>query len=114
MTQPTPITHSEELGLLERFQLLTILPTEGDIVTVRIVADLRRELAVTEEEIVRYGVVQTGEQLKWNTEVDNSKSVSMGPRAMALIAQVLRGMSDKKKLTIDYLPLYERFANEGN
>jgi len=110
--QPRTITkHTEELGVKERLQLLTILPTEGDAITLRIIQDLRRELSFTEEETERFQIVANGQTVNWNRELEIPKAVEMGPKALGLIRERLSELSESKKLLLDYLPLYEHFVS---
>ena len=112
MTQPRTITkHTEELGVKERLQLLTILPVEGDALTLRIVQDLRRELSFSEEETAELKLVTSGQTVNWDETEDKPKAVAMGPKALGLIRERLSELSEAKKLLLDYLPLYERFVS---
>jgi len=103
-----------ELAVVDRFLLLGILPPEGDITTLRIVRDLRRDLGFSEEELEAFKIKlhkDTG-QVQWDVTTATSKEVPVGPKAHSLIAEALKKLSKEKKLRADHLDLYDRFVEE--
>ena len=99
-----------DLSVVERLQLLDILPQEGDVVTLRIIADLRRELSFSEQEIAASNLVTTGNQVTWNPSATTVKSIELGPKALSTIVETLTRLSAEKRLHLAKLPLYERFV----
>lgn len=102
--------HRYDLGIAERLQLLSILPQEGNIVNLRIVSDLRRELSFSEQESAAFKIEQLGEQIRWDDKAETPKAVHIGPAAMRLIVETLEKLSNSSKLSIGQVPLYERFV----
>lgn len=98
-----------ELSVVERLQLLDILPSEGDVVTLRVIMDLRRELSFSEQEMADSGILQSGPQVTWKPDA-SSKPIEIGPKALSLITQSIERMNAEKRLHISRLPLYERFV----
>lgn len=100
------------LQAFDRMILLNILPTEGDILTLRIVRDLQDALSFTEAEHAALNIRQepgtTG--VKWNGEADQPIDVEIGPVATGLIRDQLARLSEDQKLTLEHVPLYERFV----
>lgn len=99
-------------GVADRLRLLQLLPREGNLVTLRIVRDLRRELSFSEEELAALGVVenQAAQTIKWDTEHEVPKDIPIGLRALTLIVDLLRERDQQKKMTVELLDLYERFV----
>ena len=91
-------------------QLLTLLPAEGNIVTLRVVRALQAELSFSEQEIADFGISLSGERAKWDVAKARDKDVQIGPAAMKLIVEALTKANEAGKLHIAYLPLYERFV----
>ncbi len=102
--------HRYDLGIAERLQLLSVLPQEGNIVNLRIVSDLRRELSFSEQESAAFKIEQAGEQIRWDDKAETPKAVHIGPAAMRLIVDTLEKLNAASKLTIGQAPLYERFV----
>lgn len=99
-----------ELSVAERLLLLGLLPKEGDITTVRIVHDLRRELSFTEEEHAALGVTIEDGRIHWDGAAEAPRDVPIGGKAQALIVSALEDLSDNGKLTEQHLGLYEKFV----
>lgn len=103
-----------DLTIKERIQLLGCLPQRGNILTLRIVWDLQRELALDEKEIKAFGVkeVGMGEQrgFIWDETKVKVKDVQIGEKAMDIIKEALKKLSDGNALPLDHMPLYERFV----
>ena len=104
-----------ELSVLERLLLLNVLPKEGDIISVRIIHKLRQDLSFSEDELALLNFTKTGDGgLTWNTDTPVVRTVQIGPKAQTLIADALVVFNNQKKLTIDYIDIYDRFvANEA-
>lgn len=98
-----------ELTVKERLQLLMVLPSEGNVTTIRIVRKLREMLSFTEEEHEFYGFEETGGHLKWKPDVPQSKEIEFGPKAHLILRETLQSLNDKKAITEDFLPLWDKF-----
>ena len=100
-----------ELNIHERVRLLGILPKEGNFITLRIVRDLQTDLSFKEEDIKKYKLVQTGDQVNWDGAADakEQKDIKMGGEATALVVKALKDMDKDNKLTPQHMSLYEKF-----
>ncbi len=101
------------LSLQERLVLLNGLPAQGDFATLRIVHDLRMDLAPDEAESVACELKQTGDRLNWNPEKAVDKDITLGGVATALIVTTLQRLNAEKKLTENHLSVYEKFMGNG-
>lgn len=101
-----------ELGVGDRIVLLSILPSEGDLSTVRIVHDLKQALSFSEEEHKSLNITVEGDKVTWGTGADGAKEIPIGPRAHVLIGDALKGLDEEKKITEDHLGLWEKFVDE--
>src|SRR5207247_9230228 len=63
-----PITVSMEFSVQERLILLSILPAEGDLTTLRIVRGLREQLSFSEEEHALLKFNQAENRVAWDAE----------------------------------------------
>lgn len=99
------------LSVRDRLLLLHTLPQEGDILTLKIVTDLKADLGFSEQEIAELKMKVDAGQVKWDG--DRMKSVTFGPKAFTMIGDTLRRLSDEKKLGIDFVRLYDQFVTES-
>jgi len=95
------------LNILERLTLLSILPKEGDYVTLKILRDLRMALGLTEEELKNWNVVQEETRVTWDE--NGEAEIPIGEKAMGIIVDRLRDMDEKKQLTDQSVAVYEKF-----
>lgn len=104
-----------KLNLKERLVVLNSLPAQGDITTLRIIGDLRRNLSPTEQEYKDMKIIQKDAQspIEWDTkkgleEVD----IEIGEKATDIIVEALKKINDEKKLTEDHMSAYEKFIEK--
>ena len=98
-----------ELTVLERLILLRVLPSEGNIITLRLVGDLKRNLSFTEEELKKCNIRTDGNKVEWDDMI-YKKEVKIGEKAFDLISEVFKQLNTQNKLTEQQVPLYERFV----
>ena len=100
------------LSVVERLTLLSILPEQGNLTTIKIVARLREELSFDEAEHKRLNFHQDddGKRLMWDMNGPMEKDVEMGPKAMGVVYDALKALDDKEILTAQHIPLCEKFG----
>jgi hypothetical protein len=99
-----------DLTVLHRLLLLGMLPAEGDITMLRIVRKLREELSFSEQEHAEVGLAKLDDgRVTW-TDTTYTKTVDIGPKAHALIVDVLTKASAAKTLTANHLGLCDLFG----
>jgi len=99
-----------KLNLMERLMAIQILPKEGSFATLKITRDLQDVLAPSEAEYKEFEVVQDGESTKWNEKGREDRDVEVGEKANDLIVEALNKLDEEKKLTAQFLSLYEKFC----
>ena len=98
-----------ELNILERLMMASVLPQQGDIVTLKVVQDLKLALAFNEEEIADCGISNENDRVTWNPEASEYvKEIPIGPKAMSLIIEELETRSNDKVLVPDFISLYDK------
>lgn len=98
-----------ELKVSERLIILSALPKEGDIVKVKIIQRTLDKLGLDGEEIARSKAEMKAEGL--SIEDDFAKEIVFEAAEHDLIKSAFKGLSNKGKLHIEHLPLYERFVD---
>lgn len=128
-----------KLEVFERLMLMSILPKEGDFITLKLVRKLREALSFNEKEIAEINfashwrcpkcekvelspevikcqdcgiyMVPAG-QVTWDEEKAKgiAKDIHMGKKMLALCETTLKKLSDEEKLTEQQISLYEKFV----
>lgn len=110
-SKPKPPGKTFPLDVKARITLLNILPREADVVTVRILKDLKADLGLSEEEIKRTNIRQEGNMgLVWDKSKDMPKEIVIGPTGRGVIKSTLEKLDREKKITDDILPLWDMFC----
>jgi len=101
------------LTVKERLLLLNILPREGDLSTIRIIAKLRASLSFSEEEHQALKFNQAPEGFTWEPSAPQTAEIDIGPKAQTVVRDNLDRLNSEKKLTEDYLPVWDKFNPDG-
>lgn len=101
-----------KLTVLERVTLLQVLPGASNHLTMRIVGDLKMELSLSEAEMKKLKVVQTGDTFQWDDKIDskNPKDVPIGLKATEVIVEALKELDKEKKVEARHMSLFEKFV----
>ena len=100
-----------KLSVGERLVLLSILPGEGDFLTIKIIRQLRERLSFTEEEHKQYQFVQAEGRVSWQGGND-SKPIEIGDKANEVIVAALKKLDEAKLLRDEHYTLYEKFVEK--
>lgn len=100
-----------KLSVKERVVLLSVLPAQGDLTTLKIIRKLREDLSFSEEEHKELKITQVGENgIRWEREI--SKDVEIGEKANDVIVNAFKDLDKKKQLHMDHVDIYEKFEKE--
>lgn len=97
------------LKLLDRLLLLKALPKEGSYATLKIVQDLKHNLALNEDEFKEYEVKEEEGNIVWNADKDDGKEIPIGEKATDIIIMALKKRDRDGELTEQEIPVYEKF-----
>lgn len=100
------------LHSIDRLALLQILPAEGDFLTLCCVKDIKAKLEFSKEERekLEFKPLSNG-GMQWNSDEDVPIDVSFDEAEAALLGTTLEKLNKDKKLTIDHLGVYRKFAS---
>ena len=97
-----------KLSVMERIHLLSLLPKEGNLVTLKIVRNLQNELGFSEEENKETGLtINKDNHYEWKKDIQ--KEVKIGETAKKVITDMFEELDKNEKLNMQTLVLYERF-----
>ena len=99
-----------KLNVIERLNVLSVLPKESDFATLKIVRKLQDSLGFSEKEWKEYGIVQEGSNIKWDQmKGSEEKEIEVGEKAMDVVKEAFKELNSQKKLTAQHLSVYEKF-----
>ena len=100
-----------KLSVLDRMQLLAILPTEGNLLNLQIVRRLVGALSFTESEFVAYGLEydKATNMSRWTRNGHVERDYEFKLQALALIKDAFQRLNDAGKLTPDLVGTAEKF-----
>ena len=102
-----------ELTVRERLIISSILPQEGDTLTLRILRKLQENLSFSEEEIKLYKFESLeGERVRWDNTVEQEREIEIGEKATDIIVLALSKLNEQKKLKMEHLDIYDRFIEK--
>jgi hypothetical protein len=102
-----------KLDVSARLRLLAILPEQGNLLTLKIVRELREELSFSEDEHKIMKLVVKEDRITWSDKA-GEKDVAIGDQSKELIEKRLRELNEKDELTLPDLDLWEKFiGGEG-
>lgn len=103
-------TTAETLGVQERLALLDILPAQGNAKTMRAVRSLTAKLHFSDEERSALGLVTDGPKVSWSAAEEEARAFEIADAERAVIVARLSDLDTQGTLTVQMLPLFERFV----
>jgi len=104
-----------KLDIADRLNLLSILPAQGDILTIRKVDELRTKMVFTDKEIDKYKikVVESGDGrvgYSWDKELKYAVEFEIGEIAQNAIIKTLKQLDEDKQLFAYHITLFDKFC----
>jgi predicted PP-loop superfamily ATPase len=99
------------LTLSERLQVIEILPREGNIISLRLIHDLKMKLSPTQQEIHDFKITVAGPgQIQFSAEANlTRKKMTFFPAEIEMIKKQLTDLSNQNKLHLDMIGVYNIF-----
>ncbi len=99
-----------KLTVRERLVTLSILPQEGDFLTLKVLRKLRESLGFDESEHKLYKFVQKDGSITWDDKTIQEKEVEIGEKAQEIISNSLKELNREKKLKDEHFDIYAKFV----
>ena len=102
-----------ELSVRDRLVLLSIIPAQGDYLTLKIVRKLRESLSFSEEEHAAFKFVNGEDNMvTWDDSTPQIKEIELTTKAQTIVSEALAELNRTKKLKDEHFDLYEKFVKE--
>lgn len=99
-----------ELNIINRLQLVGVLPSEGDFLTLTVKKDILQKINLTQEEIEEWEVKpKENGRIEWNTKKAKEIDVVFSAPEGELIKSALVKLNNEKKLNDQTYGLYDMF-----
>lgn len=98
------------LNVMERGMLLSVLPKEGNFITLRLTRDLASKIGLSAEEFEEFEVKVTEKTTSWNSKGTVPKELDFADAEIHVIRKQLKELDSESKLTLEMFPLYEKFC----
>jgi len=99
-----------KLNLAERINTMSILPAEGNFITLKVIRELKLNLGVKDEEFKKFGIIQKESQITWNEEGNKEIEFEIGEKATDIIIEQLEKLDKSKKLEDKDFSIFEKFV----
>lgn len=104
------------LNIPNRVLLLSNLPSESNILTLKVIKKLKEDIGFSDEELVQNEIkmvdTENGKKhLTWKIDSKN-KEVEIGLKGIEIIVNVLKDLDKQNKLTEQHIELYDMFVGE--
>lgn len=100
-----------QLSVLDRLLVLNALPAEDNIVTLRLIRKVKEQLGFTDDELKELEFKTVENKTTWKNTVE-AKEFDLSEKTIEMIADALKALSDKKKLTDAHLDLYDKVVQD--
>ncbi len=105
-----------EFGVKERLMLLSVMPGQGNLTTLRLVRRVREELGFDEEEHRALGLIIEGSSYRWDDDAEakaGPKEIELGEVVRGMVLKAFEDLDAEERLELVHLDLYERFIESA-
>jgi len=101
-----------KLNILQRILIFSVLPTEGNLLTMKTLKGLKDKLMFSEDDLNEYNIRIEDNKYLWDASKDVPVEFNITEGETKLITAGLKQLDDQGKITEQYLPLFEIFNIE--
>lgn len=98
------------LNVGERLLILSILPKEGNFITLRVIQTLKMRIGLSAEEYQKYEIVSENGGTRFNIKGLDPTDFEFAEVEADIIKSELKKKDTDKKLTEEMITIYEKFC----
>lgn len=101
-----------KLTILERLNIKTLLPAQGNFETLIISQDIAKKVTITQEEVKEYEMKTEAENIVWNEKgVTSEKEIEFTDAEKLKISEFIQKKNSENALTESHISLYKKFIS---
>jgi len=97
------------LNVQERLTLVNLLPEKGNFQTMKTIEAVKDLLYPNEEEVVKFEITQTGNNISWNKEGAKELEIKLTKAQKDLLIKELESLDEKEEATLQQYQVYKKF-----
>ncbi len=97
------------LNVQERLTLVNLLPEKGNFLTMKTIEAVKNLLYPNEQEVVKFEITQTGNNISWNKEGAEEIEIKMTKAHKDLLIKSLEALDEKDDATLAQYQVYKKF-----
>lgn len=98
-----------ELTIAERFMAQSVMPAQGNFVTLRVIMEAQMAIGFTSDEIEKYGIVSAEGLTTWSKEhAKTTSDIHISNAAMDILREELDKLNGDSQLTAQHMSLFEK------
>jgi len=101
-----------QLDILQRILIFSVLPKEGNLLTMKTLRSLKEKVGFSEEDLDKYNIRLEGTNYKWDASKDIPVEFDITEGEVKLIKTGLKELDTQGKLMEQHLSLCELFNVE--
>lgn len=104
------------LSVSDRINFSTFFPDKGDLISLRLIRDIKEKIDFTQEEIVKLNLQahktpQGSTMYTWNVDEEFIKSVEFTIKEIEMIQEQISLLDQRKEISFDILDLVEKIVD---
>lgn len=99
-----------KLNVGERMIILSLLPKEGSIITIKLIRELILRLGLSAEEFVEFGIQQNETSIAFNEKGKEQRDFELNEVEVELIRTSLKDLNTKNKIIPEMIPIWDMFC----
>ena len=97
------------LNVQERLTLVNLLPEKGNFETMKTIEALKDVLYPNEEEVEKFEIKQTGNNIQWNKQGAIEVEIKLTKAHKDLLISSLEKLDEKEEVTLPQYQVYKKF-----
>ena len=98
-----------KMTVFERLIFMSVMPSSGNILTLRLAQDLRQRIGFDAKEQTEFEMTSDDGNVSWNNDKAVEKEFEFELKEMELVQGALKKLDETESLKSDHVTLWEKF-----